>query len=294
MGESPARHAARPAGPLRGVVSAARAGSGALLSLVVPVECAGCGVPDVPLCVDCARRVRSATARPRRVEQHAPALVEYDGGVLTAAVASGPYRGELAQVLLAYKRHGTARLESELASALARSLRSAVGPREAGQSVWLVPVPTSTGAYLRRGFDPLGALLSCLGRDGRLPPGTVCARALARRRRGVLRAARAFVDNPFGARGGQKGLGRGQRRGRVAGAFIARDPGGRRMSRTRPSLAGRRVVIVDDVLTTGVTIREAARALEAAGAVVLGAAVIAYVPRPAETTRPTTHMADTK
>ncbi|BCT76794.1 hypothetical protein SCMU_26360 [Sinomonas cyclohexanicum] len=267
---SAGRHAGRPRSSMARLVDGLAAAAGELLGLVVPVECAACGFPDVQLCPACRRRLRALTARPRRVEAHAPALVEVGGRVLLPAVSAGPYRNELSLAVLAFKRHGSAAIAAELAAALARALKAASG--SCGGGVLLVPVPTSQAAFLRRGFDPLTLLMARVRRDGRLPPGTAWVDALEPRRRGPgERAASLFVGALHGGGASQKGLGRSQRRSRVAGSLAARP---------RVRVRRRRCLIVDDVLTTGATAREAARALEAAGGVVVGVVTLAYVPLP--------------
>ncbi|MDQ0258405.1 ComF family protein [Sinomonas atrocyanea] len=253
------------------------------------MDCAACGAPDRELCGACARQVRRLTARPARVEEQAPALIEAGGGVLLPAVSAGAYRNELSLTLLAFKRHGSAVLAAELAAALGRALAAAAGTARPGTDggLLLVPVPTSGAAFLRRGFDPLQVLLARVRRAGRLPPGTLWVEALApRRRRARERISHALHAAASAGGGSQKGLGRSQRRARVSGSLAARRrlpvrgrgarvPAG---GRTVGSLRGRRCLVVDDVLTTGATAREAARALEAAGAVVVGLVAIAHVP----------------
>ena len=104
-------------------------------------------------------------------------------------------------------------------------------------------VPGTRAAFRRRGFRPLDILLRRAGWTHER----------------LLRVARATDD--------QRGLGRRARRDNVGGAFAARPvPGGV-------------VVVVDDVVTTGSTLSEAARALRAAGADEVIAVALADTPR---------------
>ena len=60
-----------------------------------------------------------------------------------------------------------------------------------------------------------------------------------------------------------------QRRSNVAGVYTVPQP---------EAVAGRRVLVIDDILTTGATLEEAARTLRAAGAAQVVAAVLARTP----------------
>ncbi|HEY8294970.1 MAG TPA: phosphoribosyltransferase family protein [Micrococcaceae bacterium] len=240
-------------------------------ALVLPTECAVCGAEDVALCADCARAMRRGCAVPFRAEDQAPALVQVDGAVLLPVVAAGTYREELAAALLAFKNHGRTDITAELAGCLARALAATdllqergppEGRRSGGGPLLLVPVPGSAHGFRRRGYEPVGMLLGCLLRRGTLGAGpggrAVCGRALALRWRWPWQ------------RRMQKGLGRSARRANVRNSMHV--PPGR-----SHLVAGRHVVIVDDVLTTGATVAEAARALRHAGAHVRGAVVLAAV-----------------
>lgn len=226
-----------------------------LLALAIPVDCVCCGTEDLALCVACERQVRLLTRHPFRAEEQAPALMNVDGGLILPVVAAGVYREELAQALLSFKSHG----QHQLTSVLSRGLGQGIAAAVAGvDGVCLVPVPSSTGAYIKRGFSPVHLLLAEL-RRGSAISGTPVVDVIRKSRR---RAALEQLP------GGQKGLGRGARTSRVRGSMKV--PGHK-----RGRVAGRRCIVVDDVLTTGATLAEAARALHLSGAIVAGAVVLA-------------------
>jgi predicted amidophosphoribosyltransferase len=198
--------------------------------------------------------------------------MDVDGSVILPVVAAAVYREEMAQAILTFKRHGQHQLENALAKGLCRAIRASVGQ---SANVRLVPVPSSAAAYRKRGFSPVHLLLHNLWLHRELG-GYVVVDALRKSSRinsgsaapDGIRAVPGMVNHS-----GQKGLGRGQRARRVRGSMVSR-------ATRRRFIRGQPCIVIDDVLTTGATLAEAARALRAAGAIVVGAVVLSATRAP--------------
>ena len=116
----------------------------------------------------------------------------------------------------------------------------------------LIPVPLADARERERGYNQSALIARALGRRWRVP---VWEDVLVRGR----------------ATESQTRLTPDDRLRNVAGAFHASPTAALR-------LRGAHLLVVDDVVTTGATLAEAVRALRAAGALVLGAAVVAATP----------------
>ncbi|RAJ69615.1 putative amidophosphoribosyltransferase [Streptomyces sp. Amel2xB2] len=247
-----------------------------LAGLVLPSGCAGCGLPRVrgELCARCAGAL--AGAAPHRVR---PSPVPYG---LPRVYAALPYDGQVRRVLLAHKERGALRLAVPLGELLASVIREVLartaGERRAGPGavparrrrssgpepgdgvLTLVPVPSARRAVAVRGHDPVRRIALAAARE--LREGGLRARVLT-----VLRQRRTVAD--------QAGLTARERAANLSGALELVPGGGR-------PLAEGRTLLVDDVMTTGASLAEAARAVAERiprSTAVYAAAVVAFSPR---------------
>lgn len=221
---------------------------GASVDLLLGGTCVGCARPGPALCLRCAVTLDCLPfeARPSPAPPGLPvvfAVARYDEVAKSA--------------LLAHKEHGRLTLARPLGRALALSVFGVLAHEHNGSRgvVTLVPVPSSRRTSRERGHDPLLRIARECGRSLRRS-------GLATVVDPALRIVRPVTDSA--------GLSASERQANVNSAFAAK---------RRRSLAGRAVVVVDDICTTGATAAEATRAASAAGADVLGVAVVAATQR---------------
>ena len=223
----------------------ARAAIRPALDFALPPRCPGCGaiVADPHrFCLDCWRSL-TFLGDPCCRRCGLPFDFEGEGECgrclaepppfdrLRAAVAYGRVSREVA---LKLKYSGRPGLASTLAHFMLRHLDVGADP------LLLAPVPLHRWRIWRRGYNQAALIASALARRG----GTEVELDLLRRTR---------ATPPL------RGLGRRERALAVRGAFKVR-------KEARPRLAGRRIVLVDDVYTSGATASACARALRRAGA----------------------------
>ena len=206
----------------------------ALLDLLLPRRCLGCGEPGETVCTPCLEALPRLRA-PLCERCGAPTVwpvarcSECSGRRIAFATARAAVAyDESARVLVgAWKERG----QRSIAGLAAELVVEAVEPTA---GTILVPVPPDADRGLKRGHHPAARLAHELAARWEIPILDGLARS---------RPARP-----------QRGLSREDRRRNVAGAFVA------------PRSVPPRVILVDDVYTTGATAAAAASALRKAGA----------------------------
>lgn len=237
--------------------------------LLLGAACPGCDRPGLGLCPSCRRHVSGQAPRATRPDP-CPA-----GFPVT--VAAGPYDALMRRLVSALKERQALALApvlgDRLALAIARLLALEAVATEwdsTGGRVVLVPLPSRPGVVRRRGYDATAALARRAGH--RLRRSGLSGVRVQR----WIRPARALED--------QAGLSAAARQRNLAGALVGR-PTPLLLQPFRPDPLTSRVVIVDDVVTTGASLTEAARALRCDGVEVIGAAVVAATQRRRPTRR---------
>jgi len=197
-----------------------------------------------PACVDCGRP-GSPFCMGCLAAFPIPDLHPSQDDRLTAWGSTAVFGGAIRDALHALKYEGERRMAGPLGARIAAVWRAAGWPVQV-----VMPVPLSEGRVKERGYNQAALLAGAMAWRAGLPYAD-----------GLRRTRETHT---------QVGLGRAARQENVAGAFAA-DPS---------VVRGRAVLLIDDVLTTGATLRACAAALWSVGAKAVYALTVAEAPAP--------------
>lgn len=208
--------------------------------------CAACaaeltGVVNVPYCRHCGESRGSYLLHDARCTRCATGLTR---GRFHSFVRVGTYAGPLKELILRFKRSFT--VDHFLGSLLAKAIQGAMSP---GTIDCWTPIPSHWARKWHLGYQPT----ALLARSAVAHFGGVVEPLLVMRKE----------VRPFHERSG------------ITAAQRAKEIDGAMMIGRGSRIAGRHICVVDDVMTTGATLREAAKILKAAGAASVSAAVLA-------------------
>lgn len=203
---------------------------GALLELVLPPACAGCGALGSLLCHRCVAGLAPARDPDTAFLTADPSVLGGHEAELT--IAAFRHDGVARRALQRLKYGGAARLADPLVRAALPAfdrLLAISGPAT------LVPVPVHPSRARERGYNQAALLARAVGAARELPVAEVLSRPRATTR--------------------QHGLDRSARLANLRSAFAV-----------RAGAVPHRVIVVDDILTTGATIEACASVLREGGA----------------------------
>jgi ComF family protein len=213
-----------------------------LVSLIAPHECLGCHTEGLLLCLGCQAQATTIPERCYKCFALSPDCLTCAKcrrtSPLTSVQAATVYGGLTKDLIWKLKFH-------HARAAVEPMSRLMVGRLIFDQESVLVPVPTATSRVRQRGYDQAELLCRAISRQTKLPYRIVLQRHGQSRQVGTIKA---------------------ERTAHLAKAFRAP---------SAQSVAGKHIVLVDDVLTTGATLESAARALKQAGAKRVDAIVFA-------------------
>lgn len=207
----------------------------ALANLLFPPKCV--------LCRELLPREQTDLCRACRLEVPMATVGKEKHPYLAGWTAVWYYDGVVRQSLLRFKFSGARSYAGAYGRMLAMKLTRDF-PEGFDLLTW---VPVSKRRRFRRGYDQVALLAASVGRELGMKP---------------IPTLRKRRNNPP-----QSGIhGQAQRRANVLGAYVVRDG---------EAVAGKRILLLDDIITTGATAGECARMLLTAGAKEVTCAAVA-------------------